>query len=247
MLPTIRVSCRSSPALAPPLAPTSSMRRSIRPTDGLALDTFFVSRGFERDEDELRRADRIALAIERTLRGEIRLGELVAAKGGAAGERDTSLRRAAGSLDRQRTVEPIHGDRSVRPRPAGPALQHHHILSGLNLNIGSAHIATFGEKAADVFYVTDLTGAKINSASRKAAIRQKLLDGIQPSRRRRPSGRLGPPTAAVWQLDFCRLRPDIGRGSAATAGAPCQKCLIETSSGSHHARRQIARKRRAYG
>ena len=55
------------------------------------------------------------------------------------------------------------------------------ILSGLNLNIGSAHIATFGEKAADVFYVTDLTGAKIVSASRRAAIRQKLLTTFNPS------------------------------------------------------------------
>ncbi len=49
------------------------------------------------------------------------------------------------------------------------------ILSQLNLNIASAHIVTFGEKAADVFYVTDLTGAKITTSGRKAAIRQKLL------------------------------------------------------------------------
>ncbi len=31
-------------------------------------------------------------------------------------------------------------------------------LGKLNLNIASAHVATFGEKAVDVFYVTDLTG-----------------------------------------------------------------------------------------
>jgi [protein-PII] uridylyltransferase len=45
----------------------------------------------------------------------------------------------------------------------------------LNLNIASAHIATFGEKALDVFYVTDLTGAKIESAQRQSAIKAKLL------------------------------------------------------------------------
>ncbi|HEX5868066.1 MAG TPA: [protein-PII] uridylyltransferase, partial [Beijerinckiaceae bacterium] len=33
--------------------------------DGMALDTIFVSRAFDRDEDELRRAERIAVAIER--------------------------------------------------------------------------------------------------------------------------------------------------------------------------------------
>ena len=35
-------------------------------------------------------------------------------------------------------------------------------LSKLNLNIASAHVATFGERAVDVFYVTDLFGAKIS-------------------------------------------------------------------------------------
>jgi UTP:GlnB (protein PII) uridylyltransferase len=34
-------------------------------------------------------------------------------------------------------------------------------ISKLNLNIASAHVATFGERAVDVFYVTDLLGAQI--------------------------------------------------------------------------------------
>ncbi len=143
--------------------------------DGLALDTFFVSRGFDRDEDELRRGDRIALAIERTLRGEIRLGELVAAKGGAANYRDTAFDvppevSIDNELSNRFTVIEVSG----RDRP-GLLYNITDILWRLNLNIGSAHIATFGEKAADVFYVTDLTGAKINTATRKATIRQKLL------------------------------------------------------------------------
>ncbi len=36
-------------------------------------------------------------------------------------------------------------------------------LSNLLLDITSAHITTFGEKAVDVFYVTDLTGKKVIS------------------------------------------------------------------------------------
>jgi [protein-PII] uridylyltransferase len=48
-------------------------------------------------------------------------------------------------------------------------------LSTLNLNIASAHIATFGERAVDVFYVTDLTGAKISSATRHAAVKRALI------------------------------------------------------------------------
>ena len=48
-------------------------------------------------------------------------------------------------------------------------------LSRLNLNIASAHVATFGERAVDVFYVTDLLGAKIASPTRHAAIKRALI------------------------------------------------------------------------
>jgi [protein-PII] uridylyltransferase len=48
-------------------------------------------------------------------------------------------------------------------------------LSKLNLNIASAHVATFGERAVDVFYVTDLLGAKISSPTRNAAIKRALI------------------------------------------------------------------------
>src|SRR5690606_37146605 len=47
-------------------------------------------------------------------------------------------------------------------------------LSKLSLNITSAHVATFGERVVDVFYVTDLLGAKIASPTRQAAIKRAL-------------------------------------------------------------------------
>lgn len=148
--------------------------------DGLALDTFSVSRGFDRDEDELRRSERISLAIERTLSGEIRLSDLVAARGGPTHVGDTTFPvppevSIDNELSNKYTVLEVSG----RDRP-GLLYGMTTILSGLNLNIGSAHIATFGERAADVFYVTDLTGAKITSESRKSTIRQKMLDAFNP-------------------------------------------------------------------
>jgi [protein-PII] uridylyltransferase len=36
-------------------------------------------------------------------------------------------------------------------------------------------VATFGERAVDVFYVTDLIGARISSPTRIAAIKRALL------------------------------------------------------------------------
>lgn len=143
-------------------------------TDGLALDTISVSRAFDMDEDELRRGQRIANNIERTLRGEIRLGEMAPSK------ESRDLRRKAfviepevtidNNLSRQYTVVEVAGlDRPGLLRDLTGS------LSSLNLNIGSAHIVTFGEKAVDAFYVNDLTGLKISSPAKQAAIRRRLL------------------------------------------------------------------------
>lgn len=48
-------------------------------------------------------------------------------------------------------------------------------LADLNLDIASAHVATFGEKAVDVFYVTDLTNKKIETTRRRKVIERRLL------------------------------------------------------------------------
>ena len=145
-------------------------------TDGLALDMIYVTRALDRDEDELRRAGRIALAIERSLSGEIRLAEMVGAQrrgeGPAADVFDVPPEvRIDNSLSNRFTVIEVAGlDRR------GLLFNLTAIFSQLELNIGSAHIATFGEKAADVFYVTDFAGAKIIDTTRKDAIRDALLD-----------------------------------------------------------------------
>jgi len=143
-------------------------------TDGFALDTIYISRAFDQDEDESRRAGRIARAIEQALRGEIRVSELLLAKQ----TRDPRQRAFAiepevmidNSLSNRYTVLQVAGlDRLGLLHELTAA------LSRLSLNIGSAHIVTFGEKAVDSFYVTDLTGAKIVSTSRQSAIKRQLL------------------------------------------------------------------------
>src|SRR6185369_18085137 len=53
-------------------------------------------------------------------------------------------------------------------------------IADLNLTIGSAHIGTYGEKAVDVFYVTVLTGHKIENTRRQKTIRETLLAVFNP-------------------------------------------------------------------
>ncbi len=143
--------------------------------DGFALDTFLLAREFERDDDELRRARRIADTIERLLKGEIRLGALMAKRRERRGRLDAFKVAPEvlidNALSHQFTVIEVAGlDRT------GLLYELTSALSDLNLDITSAHITTFGEKAVDVFYVTDLTNKKITSPQRQKAIRERLLE-----------------------------------------------------------------------
>jgi [protein-PII] uridylyltransferase len=146
--------------------------------DGLALDTIFVSRAFDRDEDELRRAERIALAIERALKGEVKIAELVESRRPAKDRSKTFYVAPEvvvdNSLSTRHTVIEIAG----LDRP-GLLYDLTTTLGRLNLNIASAHIATFGEKAVDVFYITDLTGTKVTHPGRHGAIRRALLEVLE--------------------------------------------------------------------
>ena len=56
-------------------------------------------------------------------------------------------------------------------------------LARLNLDITSARVATFGERAVDVFYVTDLTGQKVINTNRQSAIRRHLLAVFEPAQK----------------------------------------------------------------
>ena len=156
-------------------------------TDGLALDTISVSREFERDEDEARRAARIGDAIEKALRGELRLPDVVAKRAAPKG------RIKAFAVEPEVTINNQWSNRYTVVEVTGldrPGLLYEltTTLSKLNLNIASAHVATFGERVVDVFYVTDLLGAQITTPTRQAAIKRAIIRAVHCSRRRRQNG-----------------------------------------------------------
>jgi [protein-PII] uridylyltransferase len=44
------------------------------------------------------------------------------------------------------------------------------------VTVHSAHVATYGERAVDTFYVTDLIGDKIDGAARVKGLEKRLLE-----------------------------------------------------------------------
>jgi [protein-PII] uridylyltransferase len=145
--------------------------------DGMALDTIHLEREFEHGEDEERRAKRIAATIEKLLSGEARLSDVVATK------RKPKARLSAFTVEPQVVIDNTLSDALTVIEINGldrPGLLYDvtREISDMNLEIASAHIATFGEKAVDVFYVTDLTGKKVTSSQREATIRQRLTKAL---------------------------------------------------------------------
>ena len=145
--------------------------------DGFALDTFLLQREFELEDDERRRASRIGETIEKLLTGETWLSALMAKKREVKGPiRAFSVVPFVminNSSSDQFTVIELAG----LDRP-GLLYEITNAISDLNLDITSAHISTFGERAVDVFYVTDLTNKKILNPERQSAIRQRLTQVI---------------------------------------------------------------------
>ena len=149
-------------------------------TDGRALDNISVSREFEHNDDEARRASRIADMVEKALRGSLKLPEVVGRRAAPKG------RLRAFAVEPEVTVNNQWSNRYTVIEVTGldrPGLLYEMTatLSKLSLNIASAHVATFGERAVDVFYVTDLLGAKIASPTREVAIKRALLSLFAPA------------------------------------------------------------------
>jgi [protein-PII] uridylyltransferase len=149
-------------------------------TDGRALDTISISREFELDADEARRAARVTDAIEKALRGDLKLPEVVAKR------ETTKPRLKAFALMPEVSINNGWSNRYTMVEVTGldrPGLLFEltATLSKLSLNIGSAHVATFGERVVDVFYVTDLFGAKITSPTRQVTIKRALISLLSPA------------------------------------------------------------------
>jgi [protein-PII] uridylyltransferase len=143
--------------------------------DGRAIDTFRLRRAFTSDEDEKVRATRIIDTVKQLLQGKrsvlIDLGK----------ESRHNRRLKPFALPAQVSVSNAISEKFTVIEVSGLdrigllyALTRE--ISNLSLTIGSAHIGTYGEKAVDVFYVTDLTGQKIHVKQRQRKIRDAVMD-----------------------------------------------------------------------
>ena len=144
--------------------------------NGMALDTFYVRGGqgntFERP-DQLAR---LSATIEKTLAGRLRPDHELARRKSTFPSRLRVFRVTPRVLidnkaSARATVIEVNG----RDRP-GLLYEMTLVLTRLHLMIHGARIATYGERAVDVFFVKDALGDKIEDPARLGRIRKRLLE-----------------------------------------------------------------------
>ncbi|MEM9146965.1 MAG: [protein-PII] uridylyltransferase [Pseudomonadota bacterium] len=151
--------------------------RTYTTSDGMACSIFWILDHEGRPFEETR-LERLQRAIERTLRGEVVAREAIR-------EKDRVRPRELSFTVPTRIVFDNEGSElytiievNARDR-LGLLHALTRTLAGLNLNIFSAIIATYGEHAVDVFYVKDLFGLKIHGEAKQALIEARLTEAIE--------------------------------------------------------------------
>lgn len=146
-------------------------------TNGMALDTFWVQDAAGGAFDAPHRLARLAVLIEQSLSGRLRLDAEIG-----------KLRREPARLRAvqipPRVVIDNHASNShtvieVNGRDR-PGLLHDvtAAISDQGLQIGSAHITTYGVRAVDVFYVKDVFGLKVENERKLGTLRGALLAAL---------------------------------------------------------------------
>ena len=143
--------------------------------DGMALDNFLVQDPFGRPFDEPARLKRLATGIKDALANRARLDERLAARPRSRTRADAFTVQPNVLIDNKASNRYTVIEVNAADRPA--------LLNALayalfqsKVTISSAHIATYGERAVDIFYVTDLIGGKVDEAVRLKALEKRLLE-----------------------------------------------------------------------
>ncbi|PAX08009.1 [protein-PII] uridylyltransferase [Sphingomonas lenta] len=149
--------------------------------DGCALDNFLVQDPLGRPFDEAGQLARLKTAIEDALANRGRLADRLEAKPAARTRADAFPIAPNVLIDNHASNRFTVVEVNARDRPA-LLNQLAHALFQSRVTIHSAHVATYGERAVDVFYVTDLTGDRITQPQRLRALERRLLDAAAGER-----------------------------------------------------------------
>ena len=141
--------------------------------DGMAIDNFLVQDPFGRPFAETIQLARLRTAIEDALANRGKLADRLLAKPAARARSDVFDIAPNVLIDNRASNRFTVIEVNAHDRPA-LLNQLAHALFQSKVMIHSAHVATYGERAVDTFYLTDLTGDRITSAARLKTLERRL-------------------------------------------------------------------------
>jgi [protein-PII] uridylyltransferase len=143
--------------------------------DGLALDNFLVQDPLGRPFAEAEQIVRLTRAIEDALANRHKLLPKLEARA-LPRTRAEAFRIAPNVfIDNKASNRFTVIEVNAQDRPA-LLNQLAYALFQSKVTVHSAHVATYGERAVDTFYVTDLIGDKIDSTARVKSLEKRLLE-----------------------------------------------------------------------
>ena len=147
--------------------------------DGMALDHFTIQDHEGGAFKSAAKLERLEEVIRQTMTGDI-IPRQVLSKPDAIPSRTRKVFTVTPSVLIDNSASDSHTiiEVSGRDRP-GFVSDVTRALFDLKLTIASAHIATFGERAVDTFYVRDLFGHKVTHETRFRRIEERILDGLK--------------------------------------------------------------------
>ncbi len=151
--------------------------RTYTTSDGMACSAFWIQDAEGRPFDPAR-FDRLTRTIERTLAGEVVAREAIREKERVRPREQSFTVPTRVLFDNDGSELYTIIEVNARDR-LGLLHALTRTLAGLNLNIFSAIIATYGEHAVDVFYVKDLFGLKIRGEAKQAQVEARLIAAVE--------------------------------------------------------------------
>jgi [protein-PII] uridylyltransferase len=143
--------------------------------DGMALDNFLVQDPMGRPFDDEARLQRIKLGIADALANRAKLTERLKTRPLPRLRADAFTIEANVLIDNKASNRFTVIEVNARDRPALLYALAQALFQS-KVTIHSAHVATYGERAVDTFYLTDLIGDKIESQTKLKTIERRLLD-----------------------------------------------------------------------
>lgn len=143
--------------------------------DGMALDNFLVQDPFGGPFAEAGQIARLTKAIEDALANRQKLLPKLEARALPRTRADAFTIAPSVFIDNKASNRFTVIEVNAQDRPA-LLYQLSHALFQSKVTVHSAHVATYGERAVDTFYVTDLLGGRIDSAARVKTLEKRLLE-----------------------------------------------------------------------